>query len=79
MFSLYLQFKELSNKMKTGQDNSGLVDNDITITGLTANLKKLKKVCLHTVQCPYVAIHVLATYCMNTLLLWKPFGVTKLL
>ena len=31
--------------MKTGQDNSGLADNEIT--GLNANLNKLKKVCAH--------------------------------
>ena len=44
--------------MKTGQDNSGLVDNDIMITstaaGLTANLTKLKKVCTHSPL--YIAI-----------------------
>ena len=70
--------------MKTGQDNSGLVDNDITITGLTTNLNKLKKVCLHTVQCPNKAIHVLAAYCYYGLfdgqlaIARNLFGVTKL-
>ena len=43
--------------MKTGQDNGGLADNEIT--GLTANLDKLKKVCAHTVVSLYIQwLHV---------------------
>ena len=40
--------------MKIGQDNGGLADNEIT--GLTVNLDKLKKVCIHSSVPIYLVI-----------------------
>ena len=60
--------------MKTGQDNGGLADSEIT--GLTTNLEKLKKVCAHTVVyifSGYMYAVLGVTRCVILLL----FGVTE--